>query len=248
MNSNEKPLDVIGTKHIYLRIITIAMTRTSNTCSVCQKELGTSFCTGCGVYFCTKDFKNHRKTLFSEMDAVIEHRNELQEKIHKAVQHADPYNPLFEQIDQWQRTMIEKICRVSEHCREQVSQLLNSKRAKLTNDFKRFSQDLIHLKQTENYVEPDITRLKYLMHQFNHELKQLLKPVSIELHTEPSDRIIWSQLLYVEEKSTYAGINQRQQHERDDRAGAMSPRKQPSDCYSSPIRSLIYISTEDLAF
>lgn len=190
------------------------MTKTSNICSVCQKELGTSFCTGCGVYFCTKDFKSHRKVLFSDMDAVIAQRNDLQEKIYNAVQQEDSYSPILEEIDQWQSVMIEKINRVAEHAREQVSQLLNGKRVKITNDFKRFSQDLIHLKQTENYVEPDIERMKFLMHQFNQELKQLVRPVSIELHTEASNRIVWSHLLYVEEKSTYAGILQRQQQTR----------------------------------
>ncbi|CAF4109691.1 unnamed protein product [Rotaria sp. Silwood2] len=187
------------------------MTKT-NRCSVCQKELGTSYCTGCGVYFCTKDFKSHRSTLFSEMDVVIELRNELQDKINKTIYHDDLYGPLFEQIDQWQNMMTEKVNLVAEHIRQQVSQLLNSKRVKLSNDFKSFSQELIHLKETENFVEYDLTRLKYIIHQFNHELKQLTKPCTIELHTERSDRIVWSQLIYAEEKSTYAGIQQRQQH------------------------------------
>ncbi|CAF1468626.1 unnamed protein product [Rotaria sordida] len=190
------------------------MTKTTNRCSMCQKEFGTSYCTGCGVYFCTKDFKSHRKILFGEMDVIIEHHNELHDKINKAIQHDDPNSPLFEQIDQWQNMMTEKVNLVAEHTRQQVSQLLNSKRIKITNDFKRFSQELVPLKETENFVEHDLTRLKYIIHQFNHELKQLTRPFTIELHTEQSDRIVWSQLIYAEEKSTYAGIHQREQHVR----------------------------------
>jgi hypothetical protein len=82
---------------------------------------------------------------------------------------------------------------------------------KLGNDFNRFSQELINLKQTENFVEHDVTRLKYMIHQFNQELKQLTKPLTIVLHTELSDRLVWSRLIYAEEKSTYAGIKQREQ-------------------------------------
>ncbi|CAF3449251.1 unnamed protein product [Rotaria sp. Silwood1] len=161
------------------------------------------------------------------MDVLIEYRNEFQDKINTAIQKDDLYGPLFEQIDQWQKMMTEKVNLVAEHTRQQVAQLLNSKRVKLSNDFKRFSQELIHLKETENFVEHDLTRLKYIIHQFNHELKQLAKPCTIELHTEQSDRIVWSQLIYVEEKSTYAGIQQRQQYLEDEATGAIFSRKQP---------------------
>lgn len=187
------------------------MTKTANQCSVCQKELGTSYCTGCGVYFCTKDFKNHRGILSRGIDTVITHRNDLQEKIHKATQRDNPHSPLLARIDEWEKVMIEKVKLVAENTRQQVAQLLNSKRVKLNNDFRRFSHELVHLKETENFVEHDLSRLKHMIQQFNYELKQLTKPLTIELHTQQSDRIVWSQLIYAEEKSTYAGIQQRQQ-------------------------------------
>jgi hypothetical protein len=187
------------------------MTKIANRCSVCQKQLGTSYCTGCGVYFCTKDFKSHREILSSGMDAVITHRNDLQGKITKATQRYDPHSPLIAQIDEWQRVMIEKIKLVAENTRQQISQLLNSKRVKLNNDFRRFSHELVNLKETENFVEHDLSRLKQMIHKFNLELKQLTKPLTVELHTEQSNRIVWNQLIYAEEKSTYAGIQQRQQ-------------------------------------
>lgn len=187
------------------------MTKTIKRCSVCQKEHGTSYCTGCGVYFCTRDFISHRGALFNEMDSLVVLRKELKEDIEQAMQKDDQDSPLFGQIDHWQKLMIEKVKLVAEHTREQVSHLLNSKRVKLNKDFQKFSQELVHLKDTENYVEQDLTRLRYVIHQFNQELKELNKPNSIVLHTAHSDRIVWSQLLFAEEKSTYAGIQQRQQ-------------------------------------
>lgn len=196
---------------IFCCIMSLDMTQATNRCSVCQEQLGTSYCTGCGVYFCTKDFKSHRGILCSEMDTVIAHRNDLQNKINKTIQHSDSHSPLFAQIDEWQKMMTEKVKIVAEHTRQQVAELLNLKRVKLGNDFKRFSQEVIYLRQTENFVEHDLTRLKFMIHQFNHELKQLTKPLTIVLHTELSDRLVWSRLIYAEEKSTYAGIQQRQQ-------------------------------------
>jgi len=189
------------------------MTKTTNRCSVCQKELGTSYCTGCGVFFCTKDFKTHRGILFNEMDSIIAHRNSLLDRIKKATQHKDSHNPLLAQIDDWEKMMIEKVKIVAENTRQQVTQLVNSKRTKLSDDFKRFSQELTNLKETENFVEDDLTRLKSMIHEFNYELKHLTKPVTVELHTELSDQIVWNQLIYVKEKSTYTGIQQRQQQQ-----------------------------------
>lgn len=185
------------------------MTRVTNRCSVCHKQLGTSYCTGCGVYFCTQDFKNHRGHLFYEMDTLITHRNDLQNRINSATRRTETNSVLFAQIDDWQKMMIEKVKIVAEHTRGQVTELLNSKRTKLTNDFKRFSQELVELKQTENFVEHDLSRLKYMIHQFNQELKLLQKPLTIVLHTEMTDRLVWSRLIYAEEVSTYAGLQSR---------------------------------------
>lgn len=186
------------------------MRKVSNRCSVCQKQLGTSYCTGCGVYFCTKDFKNHRDSLFTEMDSLLVRRTDLHEKIAIAAQYQHVNSPLLAKIDQWQQMMIEKIIVVADHTRQQVADLLSSKRMRLEGDFARFSQELFELKQTENFVEHDLERLKYTMHQFHQELKQLTKPMTIVLHTELSDRLVWSRLIYAEEKSTYSRLQPRQ--------------------------------------
>jgi hypothetical protein len=192
------------------------MTKTTNRCSVCQKQLGTSYCTGCGVYFCTKDFKSHRGVLFNEMNTLMAHRNDLQDKITKATQSSESHSPLLVKIDEWQKRMMEKVRIVADHTRQHVIELLNLKRVRLNNDFQRFSDELFDLKQTENFVEHDLSRLKYMIHQFNQELKQINKPITIALHTELSDRLVWSRLIYAEEKSTYARIQQQQQQKQEE--------------------------------
>jgi hypothetical protein len=194
----------------------LEMTKTSNLCSVCQKQLGTSYCTGCGVYFCTKDFKSHRGVLFNEMDTLIAHRNDLQEKITRAIQYSESHSPLMTKIDEWQKMMMEKVKIVADHTRKHVIELLNLKRVRLDDDFQRFSEELFDLKQTENFVEHDLSRFKYMVYQFNQELKQINKPITITLHTEVSDRLVWSRLIYAEEKSTYARIQQQQQQKQDE--------------------------------
>ncbi|CAF0986139.1 unnamed protein product [Adineta steineri] len=142
------------------------------------------------------------------MASVIARRNSLLDKIGKATQRHNIHNPLIAQINEWEDMMVEKIKIVADNTRQQVSQLVNSKRSKLSDDFKRFSQELASLRETENFIEADLKQLKYKLNEFNYELKHIIKPVVVELHTELSKQIVWNQLIYVEEKSNHAVTQQ----------------------------------------
>jgi hypothetical protein len=160
------------------------------------------YCTGCKKYFCRKCFKIHSEELFVEMDKIIEERNHLQNEINIEIQDNNQQNPLIEQIDQWQKRTIEKVKQVAAQARQQASELLNAKRARLNTEFKSFSQELAHLKESENYVEHDLTRLNQMISQFKLDLKQSTQPTTVVLHTEQSDNINWESLIYVEEKKS----------------------------------------------
>jgi CO dehydrogenase/acetyl-CoA synthase beta subunit len=176
---------------------------TSKQCSVCEKERGPMYCTGCDKYFCRKDFKIHGEEMFTEMDKIIEERNHLQDEITKGIQHNDQQNPLIEQIDKWQKNTIEKVNQVAAQARQQASELLNAKRVKINTEFKSFSQELAQLKESENYVEHDLTRLNQMISQFKQDLRQSTQPTTIVLHTEQSDKINWETLIYVEEMQAF---------------------------------------------
>ena len=187
------------------------MTKTINRCHTCNKGVGTSYCTGCGICFCTKDFQIHRKALSNEMGGVVTHRNNLREKIDKLSKSHHSHSPILAQIDAWQETMVEQVRLVAEQTRHQVVQLLNSKRVKLNGDFARFSQELANLKETEDFVEADLIRLKHKVQELTYDLKHMAEPVAIELHTELSDRIVWSDLIYAQERSKRMATPPRQQ-------------------------------------
>jgi hypothetical protein len=183
---------------------------TSKQCSICNK-LGPMHCTGCDEYFCSKDFKTHREGIFNEMDKIVEERNRLQDVINNTVQSNDQQNPVIEQINQWQNNIIEKVKQVAAQARQQAIQLLNSKRMKINTEFNDFSQELAHLKESEDYVEHDLRRLNQMISQFEQDLRQSTQQTTIEIHTEQSDEINWDSLIYVEEKETSTNNQQRQQ-------------------------------------
>jgi septal ring factor EnvC (AmiA/AmiB activator) len=137
------------------------------------------------------------------MDKIVEERNGLQDEITKGIQYNDQQNPLIEQIDTWQKSTIEKVKQVAAQARQQASELLNAKRVKIHTEFKSFSEELAHLKESENYVEHDLKRLNQMINQFKQDLKQATQPTTIVLHTEQSDEINWESLIYVDEKQAF---------------------------------------------
>jgi chromosome segregation ATPase len=193
---------------------------TSNRCSECKKEMGLIHCTGCDAYYCMKDFKTHREKLYTKLDGVVEERNKLQDEINKAAQGVNQRSPLIDQINEWQEITIEKVKQIAAQTRQEVVQLLNSKRVKITTEFQTFSQELAHLKETENFVEHDLTRLTQMIEQFHQDIKQPIQPTTIEFYTEQSDKIDWNRLIYVEEKRVHTA-NQQQQLQQQKAAGKL---------------------------
>ena len=183
---------------------------TTKRCSICKKELGPMHCTGCDEYFCTKHFRIHREEIVTQMDKIVEERNHLQDQINNVPQNDNQQSPLLKQIDQWRDVTIEKVRQVAAQARHQAIQLLNSKSTKINTEFKSFSQDLAHLRETENYVEHDLTRLNEMISQFKQDLRQSNEPAMIKLRTEQSDGINWDCLIYVEEKQSVNSSRQPQ--------------------------------------
>jgi archaellum component FlaC len=180
---------------------------------MCEKGTGIYHCTGCNKYFCKKDFHNHRETPNNKLYGYIEDRNALQEKIHKSNQQKNICSPLLLQIDDWQKETIEKVKEVAEQARQQVIQILKTKQTEITYEFEKFSHELIQLKETEDFAEEDLKRLKQTIKRLDQDLKQLARPLEIELHREESQKIAWNRLIYVVGKTNYTTKQQGQQRE-----------------------------------
>lgn len=176
----------------------------SQRCSMCQKGTGVYFCTGCKDYFCKKDFQSHRQTLSNQLDGCIEDRNTLQEKLPKSIEQKNLRNPVLQQIDEWEKSTTEKIKQAAEQVRQKVLQTLNVKRIEITSAFDKLTQELVQLKETEDFTEQDLKRLQESITRCSQDLDQLAKPASIALHIEESQRIAWDRIIYVVENTNYS--------------------------------------------
>jgi predicted RNase H-like nuclease (RuvC/YqgF family) len=182
----------------------------SDRCSVCRKVAGTSICRGCKELFCDDDFKDHRGMLMNKLDELTVDRNDLQEKINKATSQNQSGSSLLSRIDEWQRTTIEKVKQAAEQARQQVLQIMNSKREEITRQFQTMSQEMKELRDTKSVVERDLAQLKQQIDQLNEDLKQLSQLPIVELNMKQSDKIEWRRMIRVEEKPIYAGNQQSQ--------------------------------------
>jgi uncharacterized phage infection (PIP) family protein YhgE len=186
----------------------------SDCCSVCRKGAGTSICRGCKELFCDDDFKDHRGMLINKLDELTADRNDLQEKINKATSHNQSSSSFLSRIDEWQQATIEKVKQAAEQARQQVSQIINSKREDITRQFQTMSQNMKQLRDTKGVVEHDLARLKQQIEQLNEDLKQLSQPPTVELNVKQSDKIEWHRMICVEEKPVYAANEQSQSQPR----------------------------------
>ena len=137
--------------------------------------------------------------MFAEIDKIIEERKCLQKQI-SAMEKQRTSSPLIKQIEQWRDSTIEKVRQVATNACQQVNHLLNSEKMKLSGEFKDFSSELAHLKESKNFVEKDLAQLNQKINDFKKALTQVTQSSSIVLQVERSNAIDWQGLIYVESK------------------------------------------------
>ncbi|CAF1218594.1 unnamed protein product [Rotaria sp. Silwood1] len=87
----------------------------SKQCSICNKPIAKSFCIGCKKYFCRKDFKEHEQQLSIKFDnEIVRSHDELLDRIYKLEKSNNLSLDLFDQIEQWKKTTINKTNQAAE--------------------------------------------------------------------------------------------------------------------------------------
>ncbi|CAF3550499.1 unnamed protein product [Rotaria sp. Silwood1] len=178
---------------------------TNNKCSMCEKTPGTCLCAGCNAHFCRKHFNDHHAKLLNELDEYIEQRNTLHDQIDKIDQRGELCNTILLQIDEWQKATIEKVTQRAERIREQIVNLLSPNKVEITSRLKKLSDKLIHLKETEDFLEIDLTQVEEMINALKQDCKRLSELPLVELHVEQNDQTVWDRLIYVEEKIATSG-------------------------------------------
>ncbi|CAF1254542.1 unnamed protein product [Adineta steineri] len=99
---------------------------------------------------------------------------------------------------------------VAEQVRKQIK-VPSLKRAEILTRFIEFRDKLGHLKETEDFIEDDLSRAKEAIDKFKQDLKELDESPSLELYMEQNTPIAWDRLIYVKEIPAAVENKQEQQ-------------------------------------
>jgi phage shock protein A len=143
------------------------------------------------------------------LDELTVNRNELQEEINKASSYKHSGSSLLSRIDAWQEDTIQKVKQAAQQARQQVLNIINFKREDITRQFQALSQEMEQLRETEDVLEQDLSRLKNQIKKLHEGLENVSQPPAIELNTKQSEKITWHHMIYVEDRSVSSAQEQR---------------------------------------
>ena len=147
------------------------------------------------------DYIGHRETLSLEVDALIQERDGLQNESNKKNEAERGGHPLRVRIDEWEKDVIRQVHQAADQARQQIEQILTGKQMSMAKPMEKFSEELAMLKDSHDFVETDLARLKQTLEQFRQDLERVTETTALDLNKDESDRIPWARLISVSEKS-----------------------------------------------
>lgn len=143
----------------------------------------------------------HREMLSMEVDALIQQRDELHNESNKKNEEERTSHPIRVKIDEWEKEVIKQVHQAADQVRQQIEQILAGKQMSMAKPMGIFSKELALLKDSHDFVESDLTRLKQTLERFRQDLQRVTESTPLELNTKVSDGITWARLITVVDKS-----------------------------------------------
>ncbi|CAF3920772.1 unnamed protein product, partial [Rotaria sp. Silwood1] len=173
----------------------------STLCSICSKPSAKSFCTGCKKYFCRKDLREHEQQLSIAFDnEIVRSHDELLDLIQKLEK--SNYLPLdvFNQIEQWKETTINKVKKAADKAQYELTQLIESRKITIIKQFEPITKEIRSLREEENIVETDIDRLREKINDMRQKLEEITQKDTNKSIIFNDDHIDWNRLIYIRQE------------------------------------------------
>ncbi|CAF3726014.1 unnamed protein product [Rotaria sordida] len=179
----------------------MATANESNLCSICNKPSARCFCIGCKKYFCSKDFKEHEQQLSIKFDSdIVSSHDELLCQIQKLEKSNSLSLDLFDQIEQWKRTTINKVEKAAEKAHHQLIELIDKQRITIIKQLEPITNEIRHRREEDNFVENDIDRLRTKLNEVQQMLKPFIQKDTTKSIIIDNVQIDWNQLIYIREE------------------------------------------------
>ena len=111
---------------------------------------------------------------------------------------------LLSQIDEWERTTIEKIVRAADNARQQAIQLMRRKKTEIIEGLNTVNGEIRTRQGADDYFEQDLERLKKAVNKIHNDLDQFIRR-PIELTVKKNDQSEWNSLISINHYSTSYG-------------------------------------------
>ncbi|CAF3233367.1 unnamed protein product [Rotaria sp. Silwood2] len=178
----------------------MATVKKSQLCSICNKPSAKCFCIGCKKYFCSKDFKEHEQQLSIKFDnEIVRSHDELLDQIQKVEKSNYLSRDLFDQIEQWKKTTINKVKKAAEKAHHELIELIDKQRITITKQLQLITEEICCCRE-ENFVENDIDRLRQKINELQQKLQQFTEKDKTKSVIVDNDQIDWNQLIYIREQ------------------------------------------------
>ena len=184
----------------------MASASASRQCSKCKDTAGSFHCAGCKEIFCLKHSIEHRQELSNRFEILMTDQNIIVQQMKDKGSGKDLLKQqLYNQIDQWNNRMMERVSQRTEELRRQVNELLDMKDERMKKDIQSLTDEIRTRREKDDFFEDDIKRIAQRIKEAEQFVSESMQQTDIKLYTHPVERVDWKDLIYIEDKSVFVG-------------------------------------------
>ncbi|CAF5117557.1 unnamed protein product, partial [Rotaria sp. Silwood1] len=107
---------------------------------------------------------------------------------------------VFDQIEQWKQTTINKVKKAADKAQHELTQLIESRKITIIKQLEPITNEIRSLREEENIVETDIDRLRKKINDMRQELEEFTQKDTNKSIIFNDDQIDWNRLIYIRQE------------------------------------------------
>ncbi|CAF1309684.1 unnamed protein product [Rotaria sp. Silwood1] len=131
---------------------------------------------------------------------IVRSHDELLEEIQKLEKSNYLSLDLFDQIEQWKKTTINKVKQAAEKAHHELIELIDKQRITTIKQLEPITKEIRCLREEENFAEDDIDRLKQKINEIQNKLQQFTQKGTTKAILVVNNQIDWNQIIYIREQ------------------------------------------------
>ncbi|CAF1367856.1 unnamed protein product, partial [Rotaria sordida] len=136
-------------------------------------------------------------------DEIVRTHDELLDQIQKLEKSNILPSDLFDQIEQWKKTTIDKVEKAAKRARHQLVELTDKQRSSITKQFEPITKEIRFRREEEDFLEKDIDRLKQKLNEIKQKLQQFTQKDTTKTIIVDNDQIDWNRIIHIREEQKY---------------------------------------------